>query len=90
MMHRITATVLVGITALLALPACNTFNNARGLGDAPVGRRDDSPAEVINMPNRFPNIATKCDGHGHRIYVNTRTAGNITVIGDPTCPGAPR
>jgi hypothetical protein len=55
---------------------------------------DRSPAEVIAMPNRFRNIATKCDGHGHRVYSNSTGnsggASQIFVIEDPTCPGGKR
>jgi len=52
---------------------------------------DRSGAEVIAMPNRFRNIAHKCDGHGHRVYSNSTgdsgTASQIFVIDDPSCPG---
>ena len=40
----------------------------------PSGRFDDSPAEVINFPDQFANVAHKCDGHGHRVYSTTRQA----------------
>jgi hypothetical protein len=63
------------------------FNDDRGTGDAPTGDKDDSPAAVINMPNNFANVAHKCDGHGHRVYVSTHTAQakQIAVIDDPSC-----
>ncbi len=72
----------------MAMGACSSFDNARGRGDAPIGPYDDSPAEVVNFPDKFANVAHKCDGHGHRIYSTTRQAA-VTVIDDPTCPGAP-
>lgn len=43
---------------------------------------DKSPAEVIAFPDKFSNVAHKCDGHGHRVYSNSKAA---FVIDDPTC-----
>jgi hypothetical protein len=88
--HRSKARHLVLLTtaASLALAGCDGgYNGARGRGDAPVGRSDDTPAEVINFPDRFGNVATKCDGHGHRLYVMThgKTDPPVTVIEDATC-----
>ena len=83
MRRRLTIAVL----ALgLAATGCNAVNDARGRGDAPVGSKDDSPAEVINFPDQFANVAHKCDGHGHRVYSTTRQAAPV-VIDDPSCPG---
>jgi len=51
---------------------------------------DRSPAEVLAMPNYFNNVATKCDGHGHRVYVTSnkeKSPSNITVVDDETCVG---
>jgi nitrous oxide reductase accessory protein NosL len=50
---------------------------------------DRSAAEVIAMPDRFRNVADKCDGHGHRVYSNSTGnsggASQIFVINDPSC-----
>jgi hypothetical protein len=70
----------------VGLGACDSFNSSRGRGDAPVGHYDDSSAEVINFPDKFANVAHKCDGHGHRVYSTTRQA-TVVVIDDPSCPG---
>ena len=43
---------------------------------------DKSPAEVIAFPDKFSNVAHKCDGHGHRVYSNSKAA---FVIDDPSC-----
>ena len=51
-----------------------------------MGDYDDSPAEVINFPDQFANVAHKCDGHGHRVYSTTRQAP-VVVIDDPSCAG---
>jgi len=52
---------------------------------------DRSPAEVIAMPDRFRNIAHKCDGHGHRVYSNSTggegSSSQLAVIDDPSCGG---
>lgn len=71
------------------LVSCSGYNEQRGWGDAPVGSVQDGPAEVVNMPNEFGNVATKCDGHGHRLYVVThsRSDAPVVVIDDPSCPG---
>jgi hypothetical protein len=57
-------------------------------------RVDRSPAEVIAMPDRFRNVAHKCDGHGHRVYSNSTggegSSSQIAVIDDPSCGGGAR
>ena len=43
------------------------------------------------MPNFFNNVASKCDGHGHRIFVTSNKSNapsNLIVINDASCPGA--
>lgn len=70
----------------LMLTGCSKYNNSRGIGDSPVGKQDRSPAEIIVFPDGFENVATKCDGHGRRIYTTTREAAPVVVI-DSNCPG---
>lgn len=51
---------------------------------------DKTSPTVIAFNNHYPNIETKCDGFGHRIYVATHdsaTGRNIMVVPDPSCPG---
>ncbi len=85
--------VIVALCSLVAIPlgavSCSGYNDARGKGDAPVGPADDSAAEIINFPDGFSGVATKCDGHGHRLYVVTHDKSDVpvTVIADPSCPG---
>ncbi|MBC6458820.1 hypothetical protein [Actinomadura sp. HBU206391] len=81
--------LIVAVPLVLALSACSGFSNERGWGDAPVSKRDDSAAEVINYPNQFGNVAHKCDGHGHRVYVVTHAKSDVApvVVTDPSCPG---
>ena len=78
------------LTALLVSGCGDSYNDSRGRGDAPVGRTDDTPAEVLNFPDGYKNIATKCDGHGHRVYATSAREGNMPqlfVLADPSCPG---
>ena len=58
--------------------------------DAPrSGVKNTDPADIIEMPDGFNNLATKCD-HGNRLYVSyhgDKAYGFVaTVPQDPTCP----
>lgn len=75
-------TLVVAITSL----GCSGYNNERGRGDAPVGERDDTPAQVINFPDLFMNVAMKCLG-GNGIYTHTREGAPVVVANDPECAG---
>jgi hypothetical protein len=46
---------------------------------------DDRQKRSIAFPNHFPNVATACDGYGHRIF--TTTDRDFRLIADPSCPG---
>lgn len=74
---------------LLAMSACG--EEARKDATTEGQKVDRSAPEVIAMPNRFRNIAHKCDGHGHRVYSNSTgdsgTGAQLFVIEDPSCPG---
>jgi len=74
---------------LAAAGAAGCAGNDTSHKDSPTGRVDRSRAEVAAMPNDFGNVANKCDGHGHRIFVTTNTDSNpsqLVVLNDPTCP----
>lgn len=43
---------------------------------------DRGPAHVIAMPDEFSNIATKCDGNGHRVFSNSK---GIYALDDAKC-----
>jgi hypothetical protein len=53
--------------------------------DAPVQSRDKSGAQLLNMPDQFNTVATKCDGHGHRLYESSGSDAGMAVINDPSC-----
>lgn len=77
--------VLTGLL-VLALAGCG---EARKDASTNGQRVDRSAAEVIAMPDAFRNVAHKCDGHGHRVYMgSTGDSGNgpqLYVIDDPSC-----
>lgn len=82
---------LIGISAaalvILSSTGCARF--AEEWNDAPIERKDDSPAVVYSMPDGFANVASKCDGNGFRFFT-TRGAESgggkaVAVIADPTC-----
>lgn len=75
----------LGVVLVVAMAGCGSRN---GRQDAPVKAADDSGADVVNMPDQFPNVAHKCLGRVG-IYVTTRQQGINTVIvaDDSNCPG---
>jgi hypothetical protein len=79
--------VLVGVVAVAAisLTGCKATEPFK---DAPTGARNTGPADLINMPDGFSNLATKCD-HGNRLYVifkGNDNRGSVTVVPkDSTC-----
>lgn len=87
-MRRATAVATIGAVGLLGgCSAKDKFDSRRGRGDAPVGAVDDGRKEVIQFPDRFSNVAHACDGHGHRVYVTTKSDNSrfMSVIADPSC-----
>jgi hypothetical protein len=75
----------VPIAALALTVGCSQWNDDRGRGDAPVADpKDDTPAKVINFPDRFANIAFKCFGNAG-LYVTTRNAPPVIIPDDPNC-----
>jgi hypothetical protein len=82
--------IVAGSLIVLALSGCaaqDKFNEKRGRGDAGVGAVDDTKKEVIQFPDRFSNVSHACDGHGHRVYVTTKSDSSrfMAVIADETC-----
>jgi hypothetical protein len=81
--------IAVAAAAALGLGACGADKAQEPFKDAP--RSDtvnDSPADVIRMPDGFSNLATKCD-HGNRVYTafhGDSAYGAIAVVpDDPSC-----
>jgi hypothetical protein len=85
------AALIVIIVVLLAISLSSCSGKAlEPFNDSKVGTQNKGPADVINMPDGFSNVATKCD-HGNRIYVifhSDGAYGSIAVrADDPTCVG---
>jgi len=72
---------------ILGIDWNDSRNENRGRGDAPVGQVVDQPVDVIQFPDQFSNVAHTCDGHGHRVYVTTKSDQSrfMVVIDDPEC-----
>lgn len=85
-------TVMAAASAvLLAATAtgCSSWNDSRGLGDAPAERGDDSPAQIMNMPDNFPNGAIKCLQGSQPWAVYTTTDKITMLFQDPAkCGGS--
>jgi len=80
--------VVAALALCPALAACG--GNAKTDASQPSLANVDSspPQKVYAMPNGFPNVVTKCDDWGHRIYVTSHTdarAANLVVIPDRSC-----
>ena len=49
---------------------------------------DRTPPSVYAMPDHYNNVASKCDGFGHRMYVTSnkdQAPSNLVVIADRSC-----
>lgn len=79
--------ISVIILALAGCSAKDQFDTSRGRGDAGVKAVDDTPKDIIQFPDRFSNVAHACDGHGHRVFVTTKSDSSrmMQVIADPSC-----
>lgn len=79
------------VAAAVVLTGAGCSKYTEQFKDAPKSKvRNDSPADVFNMPDGFSNGASKCD-HGNRVYVlfhEDKAYGGIAVVPqDPTCAG---
>lgn len=78
------------VVALLLLTGCGVDKANEPFKDAKRGNTNSSPADTIEMPDGFSNVATKCD-HGNRIYVifkSDSSYGSVAVVPNaPDCGG---
>ena len=81
---RTRLTIAAAGVFLVGAAGCQSYNERRGKGDAPVGATDDTPAKVVNFPNGFMNVAFKCIGP-NGVYAHTREAAPAVVPDDPNC-----
>jgi len=74
---------IIALTVILLIVGLATGCSSERKDATTSGQQvDRGPAEVIAFPDGFRNVAHKCDGHGHRVYSNSKAA---FVIADPSC-----
>jgi len=87
-MKTLLATFVATVAAVLALSACGESTQ-----DSGVNNRDTGPADLINMPDGYSNVAHKCDGP-NMVYViyhgsfaeGPKAYGSLAVVAnDPRC-----
>jgi hypothetical protein len=76
--------VLGAASVLVTLAGCSGFNDARGIGDAPVGPTFEKPRKVWVNIDQFPNVVAFCIG-ANGVYTTTREAAPTVVPDDPNC-----
>jgi hypothetical protein len=79
---------VIAVALLTGAASCDKANEP--FKDAPrSGTVNNDPADIIEMPDGFSNLATKCD-HGNRIYTgfhgDSKYGIGFAVPHDPTCP----
>jgi hypothetical protein len=88
LIRRLALATIAAATLLSAGCGQQAYDNERGKGDAPVDRQtiNDGPAQVMNMPDGFPNLATKCVPFqkGKRYYAGTESDVPV-IVDDPRC-----
>lgn len=87
-------TIMVIVVIAFAAVLVTLLGACESRQDAGVNNRDTGPADLINMPDGYSNVAHKCDGP-NMVYViyhgNTREGpkayGALAVVpNDPRCP----
>jgi hypothetical protein len=86
---RLTALAAAAVLTVTMLTGCGEENR-----DAPRGTEDTGPADIIQFPDGFSNVAHKCDGP-NMVYSATNGAGTdnakstraaiAVVANDPRC-----
>lgn len=80
-------TPLAVTVALLGLAGCGAPER-QNAHQTPEGQIDRTPAEIYAMPDHYNNVASKCDEHGHRIFITSnkdQAPSNLVVIEDSSC-----
>jgi hypothetical protein len=87
--------ILSVVAAAMLLAACDSDSKrVEQYRDAPMGTRNDGPADIGTMPDGFSNWAAKCDGP-NRVYVifhysNNKESGGDTYGSIAVAPNDPR
>jgi hypothetical protein len=89
--RRIIAAVAIPVGLLVTLSACDLGGDkvSEPYRDAPRNASTNSrPATVVEMPDGFSNLATKCLSPGIRVtvvYKGDYTYGAVSTVPDPKC-----
>lgn len=87
-MKKIIALSATTAVSLAVLTGCDFSKYTEPFKDAPrTNTEDNSPAQVITMPDGFSNLATKCvNGMRYTVaYHADSPYGAINVVADPKC-----
>jgi hypothetical protein len=77
--------ICVALTMVASAGVAGCGNTPERLNAHQQRNVDRSPPDVYAMPDHYNNVASKCDGHGHRIYVTSnkdQAPSNMVVIED--------
>lgn len=80
---------VAALAAAVPLAGCAGKYQEHGK-DAPIGARDDKPADVINMPDGYGNVAAKCHGPNmvySLFHLNAEYGAVAVAPNDPRCAG---
>lgn len=84
---------IVALASVTVTSGCGLIESrktTRGRGDTGIVAVDGTKAYVIEMPDGFSNVATKCVWEGVRAFSGNGKEGKpIAVIADPECKQPP-
>jgi hypothetical protein len=83
-MRKWTAACLLVVVAI-TISACGVGPDKSREDAHDTTNVDKSAPHAVAFNNHYPNVETKCDDYGHRVYVTT--AKQMVVIPDPSCSG---
>lgn len=83
-MKRLAVAAIVGAAVVAG---CGPGDDAsrEDAHDVPGREIDKTKPHIVAFNNKYQNVASKCDGYGHRIFVTT--ASRLLVLPDPSCSG---
>lgn len=86
---RIRLYALTGAVAVLALLTGCSANEHQATTDSPHDSGDNTTAHIINFPDGFPGIASKCVGDGYRAWVSRHELSETVPVlrPDKSCSG---
>ena len=79
-------TLALAVVAVTGVVGCG--NTPERLNARQQRNVDRTPPEVYAMPDHYNNVASKCDRHGHRMYVTSnkdQAPSNLVVVSDESC-----